>query len=172
MSTRGIWGFKLNNEYKVTYNHCDSYPSYLGIILKNQLTNYSIEQLKEIFERIILVEDTDIIPKDIAKEIIDEGFANERGLNNKYYTNIDYYSFLRNWQGRIEPYYKCSHPYMCNGDNYNKIDINYSYIIDLNNEQFVTYNGHYTNDKELCSFRLIKLRFASDDEYLNLCEYV
>ena len=71
MSTRGIWGFKLNNEYKVTYNHCDSYPSYLGVILKNQLTNYSIEQLRKIFERIILVEDTDIIPKDIAKEIID-----------------------------------------------------------------------------------------------------
>ena len=171
MSTRGIWGFKLNNEYKVTYNHCDSYPEYLGVHLKNQLINYSIDQLKEIFERIILVNDTDIIPKDIAKEIIDEGFGNERGLNNKHYTNIDYYSFLREWQGEIEPYLKCSRPYMCDGTNYDSF-IEYSYIIDLDKEKFITYDGHFTNDKELCSFGLIELRFASDNEYLNLCEYV
>lgn len=35
MSTRGAYGFILNGEEKITYNHCDSYPSYLGInILK------------------------------------------------------------------------------------------------------------------------------------------
>lgn len=168
MSTRGIWGFKLNNEYKVTYNHCDSYPSYLGIHLKNQLTNYTINQLKEIFKRIILVNDTDIIPKDIAKEIIDEGFANERGLNNKHYTNTDYYSFLREWQGEIEPYLKCSHPYMCNGVNYD-LFIEYSYIIDLDEEQFITYNCHYKKDQILCSFSLLKLKLISDDEYLKRC---
>lgn len=170
MSTRGIWGFKFNNEYKTTYNHCDSYPSYLGVNLKNQLTNYTIDQLKEIFERIILVNDTDIIPKDIAKEIIDGGFANERGLNNKHYTNTDYYSFLREWQGEIEPYLKCSHPYMCDGNNYDSF-IDYSYIIDLDEELFITYNGHYKNDERLRVFNLSELRSISDDEYIDLCEY-
>ncbi len=30
MSTRGAYGFKINKEYKVLYNHFDSYPSGLG----------------------------------------------------------------------------------------------------------------------------------------------
>lgn len=31
MSTRGAVGFKLDNEWKVTYNHSDSYPEQLGM---------------------------------------------------------------------------------------------------------------------------------------------
>ena len=30
MSTRGIYGFRKNGEDKLTYNHYDSYFSYLG----------------------------------------------------------------------------------------------------------------------------------------------
>ena len=30
MGTRGIYGFRLNNTDKLTYNHYDSYPSSLG----------------------------------------------------------------------------------------------------------------------------------------------
>ena len=30
MSTRGAYGFKVNKEYKILYNHFDSYPSALG----------------------------------------------------------------------------------------------------------------------------------------------
>lgn len=30
MSTRGIYGWRKNNENKITYNHSDSYPTWLG----------------------------------------------------------------------------------------------------------------------------------------------
>ena len=49
MSTRGAVGFKLNGEYKVAYNHSDSYPSYLGAYVVDfceQLENHDCwEQL-------------------------------------------------------------------------------------------------------------------------------
>lgn len=35
MSTRGIYGFRKNGEDKLTYNHYDSYFSYLGENKKN-----------------------------------------------------------------------------------------------------------------------------------------
>lgn len=35
MSTRGAVGFKLDGEYKVVYNHGDSYPSFLGAKVVN-----------------------------------------------------------------------------------------------------------------------------------------
>jgi hypothetical protein len=31
MGTRGTWGFVLDGEEKLTYNHFDSYPDCLGV---------------------------------------------------------------------------------------------------------------------------------------------
>ena len=63
MSTRGAVGFKLNGEYKIVYNHGDSYPSWLGAkvinfceeIEKRNLWEYLSHQvagLKEVEERL------------------------------------------------------------------------------------------------------------------------
>lgn len=42
MSTRGLMGFVVNGEVKATYNHCDSYPGWLGLrtlrFVKDNLT--------------------------------------------------------------------------------------------------------------------------------------
>ena len=47
MSTRGFWGFKYNNEYKMMYNHSDSYVEWLGIHLVREIKDIgSIKFLK------------------------------------------------------------------------------------------------------------------------------
>ena len=37
MSTRGIYGFRINETDKIAYNHADSYPEVLGSKILNQL---------------------------------------------------------------------------------------------------------------------------------------
>ena len=55
MSTRGCYGFRKNGIDKLTYNHCDSYPDCLGRIMVGFCKETSIEEMNEIFDRIILV---------------------------------------------------------------------------------------------------------------------
>lgn len=40
MGTRGLWGFVIDGETKVTYNHYDSYPGGLGTDLVKALGNW------------------------------------------------------------------------------------------------------------------------------------
>jgi len=57
MGTRGLIGFRLNNEDKFTYNHWDSYPDELGKnILKELRTIKDFKRLKETVKNIELIE--------------------------------------------------------------------------------------------------------------------
>jgi len=38
MSTRGIYGFRINETDKLAYSHADSYPDVLGATVLNQLS--------------------------------------------------------------------------------------------------------------------------------------
>ena len=53
MSTRGAIGIRFNNIDIVGYNHCDSYPYHgLGDSVLTFLQNYTIEQIKDIYNKI------------------------------------------------------------------------------------------------------------------------
>jgi hypothetical protein len=56
MGTRGVVGFHRGGEDKIMYNHFDSYPECLGRDTINFIRETSIEEMNEIFERIIMVE--------------------------------------------------------------------------------------------------------------------
>jgi hypothetical protein len=45
MGTRGLWGFVIDGETKVTYNHFDSYPGGLGTDLVKALGNWDPQNL-------------------------------------------------------------------------------------------------------------------------------
>ena len=57
MGTRGLWGFRKNGEDKLTYNHYDSYPDYLGRTVVEFVKKYAKEELDNIFKRIVLVDE-------------------------------------------------------------------------------------------------------------------
>ncbi len=127
MGTRGLYGFRKNGIDKVTYNHYDSYPSYLGDIMATFCKNTSVEEMNKIFDRIVLV-DEESKP---TKKQIDECM--------KYYNSTvstgdveDWYCLLREAQGNPDAY-KDGLKYMINSQNfiYDSLFCEYAYIINL-----------------------------------------
>lgn len=46
MSTRGAYGFRIDGQDKITYNHFDSYPDSLGVNLLQWMAGHSVAELK------------------------------------------------------------------------------------------------------------------------------
>lgn len=59
MGTRGCYGFRKNGMDKLTYNHYDSYPDYLGKIMATFCKETSLDEMNEIYDRLILVNEND-----------------------------------------------------------------------------------------------------------------
>jgi hypothetical protein len=66
MGTRGLYGFRKDGVDKTTYNHYDSYPEGLGNLVVDFVRNTTIEYMREIYDRIIMVgeQDKSIVPTD------------------------------------------------------------------------------------------------------------
>ncbi len=98
MSTRGAYGFRHNGIDKVTYNHCDCYPSGLGKSVIEFIKRNNLEGLKRIEQGIRLVnEDVDPSDEDIKKY---DAFCNMNvGGPGEH---ISWYKLLRDAQGDFE----------------------------------------------------------------------
>lgn len=99
MGTRGLWGFRKNGEDKLTYNHYDSYPDYLGRTVVEFVKNHAKEELDNIFKRIVLVdEDT---PATAEAMVLCKRYC-DTGVSTQNMT--DWYCLLRRSQGCPEAY--------------------------------------------------------------------
>ena len=141
MGTRGAIGFIVNGEEKVSYNHMDSYPSYLGKELLKDLTTISdLNILHENVRRISMVDASDV------PELSPEEIANLKEFTN---TSVgqgdDWYSILRESQGSIQPYCRQENPlrYMndAKGFLYDSLFCEYAYIINLDTNMVEFYRG-------------------------------
>ncbi|HBD94633.1 MAG: hypothetical protein A2355_02580 [Spirochaetes bacterium RIFOXYB1_FULL_32_8] len=139
MSTRGAWGFFRNGESatKITYNHMDSYPEFLGQNVVDFIRNSSIDELNTIFDKIILVDNSE----KPTEEQIDEckSFANTDVSTGSLY---DWYCLLRNTQGQPE-LYKENLRYMLDSGKFLKDSLfcEWAYIINLNTNELEIYRG-------------------------------
>lgn len=52
MGTRGLYGIRKDGVDKVTYNHFDSYPEYLGKNMLKFCMSHSKDALTELFNKI------------------------------------------------------------------------------------------------------------------------
>jgi membrane-bound lytic murein transglycosylase MltF len=100
MGTRGLWGFRLEGQEKLTYNHWDSYPTGLGDKLQKDLVHalgkIGLTQIKDTVKRIRLVsskeEVTDLDVKKYSKWLsTNVGTSSDR----------DWYCLLRGLQGDL-----------------------------------------------------------------------
>ena len=81
MGTRGLYGFRKNGKDKVTYNHWDSYPEGLGIEVIRFCNRHSIEGLRNLYDKIVLIdEESTPTPKQIE-------WAKEHGLYDPTVSN-------------------------------------------------------------------------------------
>lgn len=57
MSTRGFVGYQKNKNIRGWYNHCDSYPTSLGVEVFEKCLLHNVEELKSFFSRIEFVKE-------------------------------------------------------------------------------------------------------------------
>lgn len=127
MGTRGCYGFRKNGADKLTYNHYDSYPDWLGTNMVKFCKETSVEEMHEIFDRLILVDRSSAPTKEQIVECIKfyDGSVSARKPE-------DWYCLLREAQG--EPsVYKNGLRYMIDDNDFieDSLFCEYAYIINL-----------------------------------------
>ena len=140
MSTRGLIGFKIDNKYKVMYNHSDSYPEWLGQRVVDFINNLEdIQKLKENASKVILVEQLDEVDKD------SEFIKKSPLLQEETEEDQSWYDILRNFQGIdiIEHVYNGDILVMHDDFDFfeDSLFMEYGYIINLDNETLDLYKG-------------------------------
>ena len=130
MGTRGCYGFRKNGIDKTTYNHWDSYPDYLGKIMVEFCKGTTIQELNDIFDRIVLVDESSKPTKAQIAECI-EYYDGDVGTQRV----DDWYCLLRDAQGNPNVY-KRGLKYMNDSRNFIKDSLfcEYAYIINLDTE--------------------------------------
>lgn len=130
MGTRGLYGFRKNGIDKLTYNHYDSYPNYLGQIMVEFCKTTSIEEMNEIFNRIVLVTEGSTPTQEQIAECIE---FYDGGVSTG--TTEDWYCLLREAQGNPNVY-KHGLKYMIDDQGFIKDSpfCEYAYIINLDTE--------------------------------------
>lgn len=137
MGTRGCYGFRKNGIDKLTYNHYDSYPDYLGKIMVTFCKETSLDEMNEIYDRLILVNENDKPTQEQIEEC------------KRYYngdvsckTPEDWYCLLRNAQGDLDAY-KNGMKYMIDSCGFikNSLWCEYAYIINLDTDELEFWVG-------------------------------
>ena len=146
MGTRGVYGFRKNGKDKLTYNHMDSYFSYLGRDIINFVKETPIEELHKIYDNLILVKESDIPTKEQWEHLnkcgIEKPEKSVYTLEKKENDIIDWYSALREFQGDL-CIYKSGLKYMTNSNDFIKYSLfcEYGYIINLDNNSLEFWIG-------------------------------
>lgn len=162
MGTRAIYGFKKGDTLKVTYNHYDGYPSFLGNNLVQEIKGVSLDVLNAAFDRIVLVdEEVDATQEQIAE------CAQFGDTSVSMGTLTDWYCLLRNTQGKLAPYLNGQLRYMidyASAFTTGHTDCNYAYIVDLDQQKFQVYFHEGQRFERIGSFDLANLPSHLEDE--------
>ena len=144
MSTSGLYGFRLGGVDKVTYNHCDSYPDGLGKDFVKFCRKYTIDELKDFFGNIRLIEKNEVVtPKDVA--YCESNRWNDYSVGSR--KSDDWYCLTHELQGNFREYIRCINNglkvYMINNINFIKLfTCEYAYIMNLDNETLEFWVGY------------------------------
>ena len=143
MSTRGVWGFRKNNEDKLMYNHGDSYPTYLGKEVFEAIKEYKVEDMKSAFDRMTAVDEDKKPTKNELKELA----YNYRHEMSKC-DSESWYVALREAQGNLVAYIVNKLPYYINSNNfiYDSLFCEWGYIINLDDNTLEVYTGFNTKE--------------------------
>ena len=137
MGTHGCYGFRKNGMDKLTYNHYDSDPGWLGRQIVKFCKETSIAEMNEIFNNLVLVdEDGHPTPEQIAEcKQFYNADVSTRSIR-------DWYCLLHASQGEPDAY-KNGLKYMIDNHDFIKDSLfcEYAYIINLDTNQLEFYIG-------------------------------
>ena len=149
MSTRGAYGFRINETDKVTYNHSDSYPEWLGKGIIQFIKDTSDKEMEEIAKRIVLINEDDIPTLEQIKVCQKMGLI-DASVSSQ--SETDWYCLLRDGQGSLDIYRKKGEekPLLHMMDRHkflnNSLFCEWAYIINLDTYMFEAYKGFNKND--------------------------
>lgn len=137
MGTRGAYGFRVGGQDKVTYNHYDSYPSYLGRNILKYVALTSPEEIRLAAKRIILVD-----PESKPTPALIEKYSHYADINVASHQLTDWYCLLRNTQGEISLYSQ-NLRHMINSSEFlrDSLFCEWSYIMNCDSEICEIYRG-------------------------------
>ena len=143
MSTRGAIGFYYNGDTKAFYNHFDSYPECLGISVLNQVRRMNLNDMRERFKSIVMV-DEDSMPK---PELMTR-YADVADLGVSSHSLSDWYCLLRNVQGRLDLYMDGTIEHMIDAVDFltDSLYCEWAYIVNLDDGTLEVYKG-FNRDK-------------------------
>lgn len=150
MATRGAFGFVVDGEIKMTYNHNDSYPAGLGVEVMNfcrhAQENDLWETLRQRVKNTKLVSDKDKVPAEILATKKSKNLV--RRTKNNVSASPNWYEYLRPLQG-AEMLWKISKgeiEYMVGANDFPKDSLmcEYAYVIDLDSMTLDIFVGGQT----------------------------
>ena len=144
MGTRGCYGFVVNGEEKLAYNHFDSYPSCLGDNMITFLRETPLDEVREIAERIVLVEEQSEPTDDQITTCNTLGFTD---LKVSTQSATDWYCLLRQIQGELNPYKDEQFVWMIDSHEFLTCSLfcEWAYIINLDTGKLEVYRGFNKN---------------------------
>lgn len=144
MSTRGAWGFRKDGKLKITYNHCDSYPTWLGVRIAEFVKYTGTEDMIQIFDRIQMVNDD--IAQPSREQILE--CARQLDIDETELTSgkISWYWLLRGTQGSPKAYVD-GLTYMIDSESFleDGLFCEWAYIIDLDEDVVEILRGEWRN---------------------------
>ncbi len=143
MGTRGAYGFRTGRTDKVSYNHGDSYPSWLGKEILDFIRKETLASLTEKANRITLV-DQDKKPTK-AQINACSNWANTNVGNQKI---EDWYCLLRDAQGNLDAFNE-GLDFMIDSKSFllDSLFCEYAYIINVSTQELEFYRGFNKSKK-------------------------
>lgn len=144
MGTRGLYGMRKNGIDKTTYNHFDSYPDWLGVNVLEFCKCTSIDEMHEIYDKMVMVDEEFEPTREMIKHCLDAGYI-DTNVSSK--SIRDTYCLLRAVQGNLKRWsadLKAGRPiYVIDNQRFieDSLWCEYAYIINLDTNMLEFYKG-------------------------------
>jgi hypothetical protein len=144
MGTRGVYGYRIDGEDKVTYNHYDSYPDVLGARILSYASRMGFQRMREVAQRVVLVDGNETVEKEMIERY--KFYADLNVADCRY---DSWYCLLRNTQSNLYPYHRNlehmidSHEFLADS-----LFCEWAYIINLDVKSVEVYRGFNKNPEE------------------------
>lgn len=144
MGTQGVYGFHKNGVDKITYRFQDSYPLELGESITKFIMSTTIDEMNNIFSKIIMVDEESKPTLEQIKEC-EKYYNGEVGEKSI----LDWYCLLRKSQGNLTPYKKDLR-YMIDGKDFihDSLYCEWAWIINLDTKELEVYEGFQREPNE------------------------
>lgn len=165
MSTRGAYGFTIDKQDKIAFNHCDSYPEGLGAHVIDFISKSKLAAMRNFARKITLIVDENSKPSDEQVK----KYAKFAGLKKDEQLNCTWDKLLDKTFGDLFELKKV--PFMFDAHDFLRDDLfcEWAYIINLDSKELEIYCHGQELVKEIPFKTLSKV---TNKDITKICEEI